>query len=119
MTEEYVARRRFPRIPSENAVLVKKLEAQRIEGFVKTRVMGLGGCMFVSDEPLGVGTHLEILISVRGVVAKAIGHVVYEVPKKPREIEVGVEFVELTEPDRQVIESLFTTPTVGSAQARV
>lgn len=117
MKEEYAVKRKFPRIPSQNAVLVKKLEAERIEGFARTRVMGLGGCMFVSDEPLGVGTPLEILISVHGTVAKAIGHVVYEVPKGPEEVEVGVEFMELPEPDREVIESLF--PPVGSGEATV
>lgn len=115
MTDEYSMRRRFPRIPSENALLVKKLEAERIEGFAKTRVVGLGGCMFVSDEHLGKGTHLEILISVRGHVAKAIGQVVYEVARGPKEIEIGVEFVDLPAPDREVIQGLFTSPVAGSA----
>ncbi|MBI5015583.1 MAG: PilZ domain-containing protein [Deltaproteobacteria bacterium] len=117
MPDEYGSKRKFPRIPSQNALLVKKLAADRVEGFAKTRVVGLGGCMFVSDEHLGVGTPLEILISVRGTVAKAVGRVVYEVPQGPREVHVGVEFLELPAPDREVIESLF--PPVGADEASV
>ena len=113
MREDRTAKRRYPRIPSENAVLVKRLTAEQIEGFAKTRVVGLGGCMFVSDEALGVGAGLEILISVRGRVAKAVGKVVYELPTEDAHREVGVEFVELPEADREVIESLFRQPEAG------
>ena len=107
MTEDYSAKRRFPRISSENAVLVKKLGPEVLEGFAKTRVVGLGGCMFVSDEPMGTGTGLEILISVRGRIAKAYGKVVYEIPQDEAKIEVGVEFVGISPPDKEVIQSLF------------
>ena len=115
MEEHYEVRRRFPRVPSENAVMVTKLSEDRLEGFTKTRVMGLGGCLLVSDERLGVGSLLEILISVRGRVAKSVGRVVYEIPKADKEVEVGVEFVDIDEPDREVIEGLFTPPGAGSA----
>ncbi|GAB4261278.1 MAG: hypothetical protein Kow0092_10700 [Deferrisomatales bacterium] len=107
MTEHYSVKRRFPRIPSENAVLVKKLGPEAVEGFAKTRVVGLGGCMFVSDEPLGVGAYLDLLISVRGRVVKSLGRVVYERPKSAETIEVGVEFIQISPDDREVIESLF------------
>jgi hypothetical protein len=100
-------KRRFPRIPSENAVLVKRCSPAAIEGFAKTQVVGLGGCMFVSDEPLGIGSFLDLLISVRGKVAKATGKVVYELPKTDQHIEVGVEFVGIAPHDREVIQTLF------------
>ena len=107
MTELYVAQRRFPRMTSENAVLVKTRGPDPAEGFAKTRVVGLGGCMFVSDEPIGTGAQLDLLMSVRGRVVKTLGRVVYEISKTSDEIEVGVEFVELSGHDRAVIESLF------------
>lgn len=115
MEEHYEIKRRFPRVPSENAVMVTKLAADRVEGFTKTRVVGLGGCLLVSDEPLGVGSLLEILISVRGRVAKSVGRVVYEIPKAARELEVGVEFLDIEEHDREVIQGLFTPRGAGSA----
>lgn len=103
--------RRFPRIGSENAVLVKKIAPDRAEGFVKTRVVGLGGCMFVTDELLGVGALVELLIAVSGRIVKASGRVVYEIPKESQTIEVGIEFLELEDSDRKVIEGLFSSPT--------
>ena len=104
-------KRRFPRVPSENSVMVTKLASDRVEGFTKTRVVGLGGCLFVSDETLGVGSLLEIRIAISGRVAKTVGRVVYETPKSSGELEVGVEFVELDEADREIIRGLL----VGSA----
>lgn len=107
MSEDYPHKRRFPRIPSENAVLVQKIEDHSIEGFGKTRVVGLGGCMFIHDSPLERDSLLELLISIHGGVIKAKGRVVYENPKGPSEIEVGVEFLEISDPDRAVLQSLF------------
>lgn len=107
MSDAYVMKRRFPRIPSENALLVKKLGPEATEGFAKTQVVGLGGCMFLSDESLGVGSYLDILISVRGHVVKSQARVVYENPKGD-EMEVGVEFVRISPHDREIIEGLFT-----------
>ncbi len=100
-------RRRYPRITSENALLVKRVGEDELEGFAKTRVVGLGGCMFLADEPLGVGSALEMLISVRGRIAKAQGRVVYELPTRDLRFEVGVEFVGISDPDRSVIRTLF------------
>ncbi|MDW7711939.1 MAG: PilZ domain-containing protein [Deferrisomatales bacterium] len=101
------AKRRFPRIPSENAVLIKKLGPEESEGFAKTRVVGLGGCMFVSDERLGVDSCLDLLISVRGRVVKTRGRVAYEVDTGGGELEVGVEFLEISPHDRAILQELF------------
>ncbi len=101
------AKRRFPRIPSENAVLIKKLGFEELEGFAKTRVVGLGGCMFVSDEPFGVDAYLDLLISVRGRVVKTRGRVAYEIDKGGGEWEVGGEFLDISPPDRTILQALF------------
>lgn len=111
MLESTAPKRRFPRIPSQNAVLVRKLGQEAVEGFAKTKVVGLGGCMFVSDEQIGVDSYLDLLISVRGRVAKALGRVVYEIPKEQEEVEVGVEFVQIAPEDREIIEALFGSGT--------
>ena len=104
---QFESKRRFPRIPSENAVLVRRLGDAEAEGFTRTRVVGLGGCMFVSDEPLGVESFLDLLISVRGRVVQTRGRVVYEIPCAGDEVEVGVEFVHIAPHDRDIIQELF------------
>lgn len=106
MSDDYPKKRRFPRIPSENAVLVKRTGPEEAEGFAKTQVVGLGGCMFVSDESIGVGSHVDLLISVRGRVVASRGRVVYENAKQPGKIEVGVEFMNIAAEDRGAIQEL-------------
>ncbi len=109
MADEHSPQRRYPRVCSENALLVTRVGVaeSEIEGLAKTRVVGLGGCMFLADESMGVGSALEMLISVRGQIAKAHGRVVYELPTDDLQFEVGVEFVGISDPDRSVIEMLF------------
>ncbi|MGE5236064.1 MAG: PilZ domain-containing protein [Acidobacteriota bacterium] len=100
-------RRRFPRISSENAVLVKRLTTGSDEGFAKTRDMGLGGCAFVNPDPVGVGSEVELFIAVKLHVVHVRGRVVYEAPAaEGGGVEVGVEFADLSEPDRDVLGAL-------------
>lgn len=110
-------RRRYPRIPSKNSVLVKKLGDAVVEGFATTQVVGLGGCMFTSAEPLGEGTFLDLLISIRGTVAKALAKVVYENPLPEDGYEVGVEFVLISDLDRRLLEVLWAPATHASSPA--
>jgi hypothetical protein len=111
MAHDYPHRRRFPRISSEHTVLVKKLGGDAAEAFAKTRVVGLGGCMFVSSGPVGVGSIVEVLISVHLRVVRALVRVVYEIAKGDTEFEVGVEFVEISPADRQIIEAMLKGAT--------
>lgn len=99
--------RRFPRVSSERPILVRLLsEPRQHEQLARTRVIGLGGLMFVSNESLGFGSLMEILISLGEVVAKTDARVVYEIPKSSHEIEVGVEFLRVSPPDRERVEAL-------------
>ncbi len=100
-------RRRYPRIPSENAVLVKKLGPEESEGFTKTKVVGLGGCMFLWKNDFGVGSYVDILIAIHHSVVKALAKVVYEIGRENGEVEVGAEFVQITDADRQLLETLW------------
>jgi PilZ domain len=114
MPNDYPEKRRFPRIPSELTVLVKKLGPDVLEEFAKTRVVGLGGCMFVSDTALGVGSPVELLISVRGRVLAAQGKIAWETPKGESAYDVGVEFMRLSPEDQQLLLTLF--PAQGVSQ---
>src|ERR1700712_1696148 len=66
MGQGYRKDRRFPRTPAEHAVMVRLLGGPRFEGFAKTRVIGLGGCMFVNRESLGYGSPVGAFLSGRG-----------------------------------------------------
>jgi hypothetical protein len=100
--------RRFPRVPAEKALLVKKIGDETSESLAKTRTVGGGGCMFVHHEPLGVGAHIELLISLPGRVVKTQGRVVWEVATDPGRVEVGVEFLSISPKDRRALEKALT-----------
>jgi len=84
-------------------------EEREFETLSHTRTIGLGGCMFVSSEPLGYGSLMEVLISFRGGVARTDGRVVWERQCGQRQVEIGVEFLRLRPADRKLLKSLFPT----------
>jgi PilZ domain len=109
MPDKIILPRRFPRVPAENALLVTKIGEQGSELLAKTRTVSSGGCMFVYHEPVGVGTAVELLISLPGRVIKAQGRVVWESVSAPGNVEVGVEFLRITPEDRRTLEAALAT----------
>ena len=109
MPEKIMLPRRFPRVPAENALLVKKMGEEGSELLAKTRSVSSGGCMFVYHEPVGVGTAIELLISLPGRVIKAQGRVVWESVSAPGKVEVGVEFLRIAAEDRRALEAAIAT----------
>jgi hypothetical protein len=107
MIPDYSKKRRFPRIPSRNALLVNRLDDSPAEEFGKTHVMGLGGCMFISKESFGVGANLQLLITVNREVVESHARVVYERGIKEGGFEVGVEFTTLDDAARKKLSRLF------------
>lgn len=117
MGDEHREKRRFPRVPSENAVLMRKLGGDAEEALVKTRVVGLGGCMFVSQEAVEAGSSVELLISVGGRVVKTQARVAWENPRPQGGYEVGVEFLSVAPKDRHVLEVLLAEKTPATHKA--
>jgi PilZ domain len=109
---DQLPKRRFPRIASQHAVLVTKAGPEKLEEFAKTRDLGLGGCMFLSEEAIGVGSVIEVLISVAGRVVATTARVVYE-NAGDRRFEVGVEFLRLHASDREFLQSFFDADPEG------
>lgn len=97
--------RRFPRVQAEHAVMVRLLGTKTFEEFARTRIIGAGGCMFVSEESLGYGSLMELCIALRGRVVKTDSRVVYEIRKSPTEHQVGVEFLRIAPTDRAFLET--------------
>ena len=105
-SEEFPARRRFPRIASHHAVLAKKLGSGGLEEFGRTNTIAVGGCSFIAGESMGVGSPLELLITVDGQVLSAKARVVYEHEVDGGRKEIGVEFASVD--DAGAIERLLT-----------
>jgi hypothetical protein len=95
--------------------MVTKAGAHTVEEFARTRDLGLGGCMFLSDEPLGPGSVIEVLISLAGRVVPTTARVVYE-RASDRRFEVGVEFLRLDPADREFLRSCFDSGAGGGAK---
>jgi hypothetical protein len=97
-------RRRFPRVSSDNAVLVMRQGDGGREHFGKLHSLGAGGCGFTTEERLGVGATLGLLIAFPQGTARAGARVVYERPSvRSPGVEVGVEFTSLSVNDRALI----------------
>lgn len=111
--------RRFPRATAEHAVMVRLLGVKAFEEFARTRVIGPGGCMFVSEESLGFGSLMELSIALRGRVVKTDSRVVYEIRKSPTEHQVGVEFLRISPADRTFLETLVVTRRGGTGAFQV
>jgi hypothetical protein len=110
---DHPQRRRYPRVPSENAVLVTRLGEADLEAVSKTRVVGLGGCMFTAGEPFGIGALLRMLITVQQEVVECLARVAYEIPSADG-YEIGVEFLLLPEAKQARIRSILADQDVTS-----
>jgi c-di-GMP-binding flagellar brake protein YcgR len=106
LDESNEKRRRFPRIASENVVLVRDGAAADAERLGKTRALGLGGCSFVTDHPPRIGAFIELLLSLGGRVVTTRSRVIYEIASGDRR-EIGVEFLEIDRADREHLERYF------------
>jgi len=100
-------RRRFPRIPMKNAVLVEVLGDQVGEELARTKDLSVGGCMFSSQRMLSVGSVIQIFVKVDNDVVEAVARVVYTSPTGNDSYDIGAEFVVIKEPAKEKISSLF------------
>ena len=109
-------------------MLVRLLgESRQYEELTRTHTIGLGGCMFVSPEPVGYGALMEVFISCRGGVARTDGRVVWERPHRDpyrrgnqsdeERVEVGIEFLRMSPSDRRLLTPLFRGAADGEAEA--
>lgn len=114
----YRQKRRYPRVPVDRPSLVRVLDPEPFqrpfEDFTRTRVLGPGGCMFLSSEPVGFGSLMEMLITLGERVVRADSRVVYEI-ERGSEHEVGVEFLRMSPGDRAYLESVVAAESGGSA----
>lgn len=106
MTRKGPSRRRFPRIPAECDILLRRAQGKEIPAVSTVHDVGLGGCRFVSKEALGVESTLWLTILPKKGIVEAKARVAYELPDKGGGFEVGVEFLEISDRDRKHLETL-------------
>lgn len=107
--------RRFPRVRSEHPVRLRILGERRPEALSLTQVIGLGGCMLVSDRSIGFGSLMEVTISLDGRLLRADGRVAWERRKGSNEHEVGIEFLRLNRVDKVALEQVVASKLDSSA----
>jgi len=107
--------RRFPRIPAQTSVLLRRLGGPLKGELSTTKVLGLGGCSFIHGEPQKEGATLYLSILLGMDLAEAKVRVVYERPLEDGTFEIGVEFLEIAPRDLELLERL--AREAGSASA--
>ena len=105
LTAEGRVPRRFPRIVWENPLLVREERSRSDHEFRRTRVIGLGGLMFLSDRLYGTGDLLGVALPLGDTVVETRCRVVYENPCEAG-VEVGLEFLSLTPEERRALEAV-------------
>ncbi len=98
--------RRFPRIKPEFPVLLKEINPEGTDTFARTKSLGIGGCAVLSDESMGQGSMVKVIVNAHGDTFQAVGRVVYELRGDTMEYEIGIEFLSLTPGDTKVIAGL-------------
>ncbi len=89
------SRRKYPRISSENVVMIHRIGPAEQAEMATARQIGLGGLMVSSVESLGVDSYLRLTITIDHEVVEATGRVVWEKPGADGAFDVGVAFVSI------------------------
>ena len=106
MTDAGPSRRKFPRIPTKNAVLVHLLGEELDEELAKTRNISVGGCMFNSPKTFRVGSAIQLLVKIGEDVVEAVARVVYTQPHVEGGFDIGAEFVFINQSHKDKIFNL-------------
>ncbi len=108
MNDNPEERRRFPRIKSHHALLVKQLGEGDCEELSKTQLLGEGGLSFMSREAFEPGSVIELVVTLFRNVVRATGRVAYARPSEGGQLEIGVEFLQIAKADREKLEQILS-----------
>ena len=106
-------KRRHPRVPFVGPILVKATGRELPEAILRTRVLGRGGCLFVSPRALGRGALVSLVLPLGSRVLRAKARVVWERRESGQEVAVGVEFLHLDPTELSLLETVVPTPAGG------
>ena len=98
--------RRYPRMAAEYVVAYRRRLPDGSSATAllsRTRTLGLGGLMFETETPLDRGESLSVEILLGERTIKATGVVVYVDRQGGGPWQNGVQFIEITEDDRDAL----------------
>ena len=105
---EHGAQRRYPRVRAEHTALVRTIDAD-VEGFARTNAVSVGGCGMLTRERFDEGVAVELMLTLDQRVIHLIGRTVYARSVEGDRLEVGVEFLDVAQEDRELLEELISS----------
>lgn len=108
MSQPQSEKRRHTRIPSTHPLLVCLAGGGALaeRDLHETKVVGMGGLMFVGPRSYGVGTALQLDLAVRDRIVEASARVTYETRRPDGQYEIGVEFLRLSPSGETILNTL-------------
>jgi uncharacterized protein (TIGR02266 family) len=110
-------RRRWPRIAVGLRIQMRMARPDDLFRSYHLRDVSLGGMFVKTDSPRPLGTDVEVRVEfVRGGAFVARGKVVRvvrarEVPDRSQPTGIGIEFTQMTDESRRLLEELLEDPT--------
>ncbi len=96
--------RKFPRMRAEMLLAFRKVRGGKEDlRFVTTKSVGLNGLMFEDGTPLPIGSlyQLHLIVGARTLIFE--GRVVYSKPTDRQRFNVGFEFTNIADSDREYL----------------
>lgn len=76
--------------------------------FVRLESVGRGGAFLLCEQPVSVGSEVDLAICLAGAVIRTRARVVYHLEENGGGIGLGVEFLELAGDSAELLEQLIT-----------
>jgi len=106
MAKEPKNQRRFPRVPAETSVLVRLAKEPEVGAFSRTKVLGLGGCLFSHERSIPPGTSVWVAIALRDRILEIPSRTVYANERPDGTFDIGVEFLLMSANDKVFLAEL-------------
>lgn len=105
--------RRYHRVVRRRPVVVTSSAGETACSFARMESVGRGGALLLCDQPLAVGSELELTICLAGGVIRTRARVLYHLKtgrSTDEEVGLGVEFLAVVGDGAELLDHL-TTPT--------
>jgi len=99
-------KRKHPRVDAQNLVFFEQFDEEGITtlgAMGKTLDLSQGGILLETYVRLAVASHLHLTLQIKGVIIKVKGRVVYLKEVAPKNIRIGIQFLDLKDEDQQTI----------------
>jgi len=103
------AQRRFQRVARRRPAIIYSQDGEETAcAFVRLESVGRGGAFLLCEQPVPVGSEVDLAICLAGAVIRTRARVVYHLEENGGGIGLGVEFLELAGDSAELLEQLIT-----------